>query len=263
MENKPTYQKSSIFQPNKTIAIFGYLIGLFVSSLFLQYIVAFIASNAMNVDYDTLLKSITDSEIVLSGKLIEANALAQGLLNLFAYLISAIFVVFYMRDDIALDFKDLLNRKKYHALYIPIAGILFMIFAFLLDLLFAQLVTDSENQETIVNIMTSGGAVPMIIATIILAPIVEELIYRKVIFHYFKKKGIWLCYLLSIVLFTLPHMLTTTSNVGIWVIQSLPYAISAFMLCFIYHKSNYNIYSSIAAHAFNNILAVILVYMTM
>ena len=109
--------------------------------------------------------------------------------------------------------------------------------------------------------MKGPGLVPMIISTIFLAPVIEELIFRKVIFHYTKKYSIVASYLISIILFTLPHMISSSiSNFGVWALQCVPYMVCGGLLCLIYHKSGFNIYSSICAHMLNNALAVVLVF---
>ena len=63
-------------------------------------------------------------------------------------------------------------------------------------------------------------------------------------------------------LFVLPHILTSIGKftVGEYFVMIIPYVLDAFMLAFIYHKGKYNVYTSIACHIANNILAVILVF---
>ncbi len=100
----------------------------------------------------------------------------------------------------------------------------------------------------------------MFVAVVICAPIVEELVYRKAIFSFLDKKPIAVAYIVSIILFTLPHMLTTSFQQPLqWFLISIPYLISALMLCVIYHVSGKNIYASWFTHMINNLVSFILI----
>ena len=133
-----------------------------------------------------------------------------------------------------------------------------MFFIFLFMFLFPLYSLSVSN--TIVELLKSDGRIPMIISTVIFAPVVEEMIYRKAIFSISKDYSLPLAYTMSIVLFALPHMLSTSSSVGTWFLQLIPYALCGGLLCMIYHLSGYNVYASIAAHMLNNILAVLFVF---
>ena len=255
---KKVYKKS-ILDPNKFVAIIGYLVITFLLSSLVIIFLGFIIAKANNLSNSILNETLTATDLSKYPlEYIKANSLAQGYGNLIGYMLATIFVSFYMRDDLITDFRDLMNRKKYHSLYIPFSAISFCLLVLAVDFLVAKFVPVSDNQSTIESIINYGGAFPMVIATVIFAPVVEELIYRKAIFYYGKRYGTAACYIFSIIFFTLPHMLSSdVSNIGVWLLQCVPYASSAAMLCFIYHKSNYNIYTAIAAHMLNNTIAVL------
>lgn len=260
MDNKPIYKKDNIFSPNKAYAVIGYVLMLFVLSSFLIYGISYIYANINNLSYSELIDSITKLDNEYSYEIIKGNSIVQGWSNFIVYALAAFIVIFYLRDEIVTDFFDLRKRRRFHFWYIPVTTISFVVIAYLIDVFMANFVRDSANQETIVSILQNDGAIPMILASVLLAPLLEELIFRKCIFYYFKKYGIWLSYLISILLFTLPHMLSTTNDIATWLLQCIPYSLCGFMLAFIYHKSNCNIYATIMAHMANNILAVIMVY---
>lgn len=187
---------------------------------------------------------------------------AKGYGNVFAYLVVFISAIFLMKEDFKEDFISLKTNVKFYRLYIPIAVVLFTGIAYLLSYLVGLYVPDSENQTVIENIMKTSAMVPMIISTVIFAPVIEELIYRKCVFYYTRNFKIYVRYIISIILFTLPHILTSIGKftVGQYFLMTVPYILDAFMLALIYHKGKYNVYTSIACHIANNILAVILVF---
>ena len=264
MENngntKPKVNKS-IFSPNKVVALLAYVLIMFVIGTILMYLVAFIFSSANGVNYNELLKAISKSKTGYDEALLPLGYTVQGVTNFVTYLLSFSIIVFYTRDSVKDDFIDVINRRRTLGWLIPVMAVAFTGVAYLIDLLFAKIVPSSTNQSTIVDIMSSSAAPLMITCTVFLAPVLEELVYRKCIFSLVKDRvGIVWCYIISIVAFALPHMISTPiDNVGTWLIQSIPYFLCAFMLCGIYHLSRFNIYSAILAHMFNNILAVILV----
>lgn len=261
--NKKT--QNSFFKPNKIVAIIIYAVMIFLVAGFITIGLAIIFGFAKHLDVMLVIETLSASDLsIYTPDYIKVNAMAQGWGNLIGYLIATAAVIFYMRDDIALDFKDLTGEnKKKHAIWIPIFAVGFLIITLCVDTLVGLIpgVSESTNQATIESILNNGGLVPMVISTVLLAPVVEELIYRKAIFSLAKGYGTVTCYVLSIVIFTLPHMLTSDmSNIGIWLLQCIPYATAGGLLCLVYHKSNYNVYASICAHMLNNLVACILVF---
>ena len=238
-----------------------YLVTLFIFSSVIALIIANILAKSWNLDKQILMKCISSSDFTnFDAPYIKANAISQGWGNFVGYAVALAFVIFFMRGFLKEDFNKLKEKKMYYLILIPVAAILFCGIALLIDFLVGLLVPSSNNQSTIEFIIKNGGAFPMI-ASVLLAPILEELIYRKAIFTLCKPYGVIAGYILSIVFFVLPHMLSSDmSNIGVWLLQCIPYFVSAFMLAFIYHKSNNNIYASISAHMLNNIIAVILVF---
>ena len=252
-----------VLRPNKIVAVLSYLIFMFIVGTLLLYLFSFIyAKNNDLINYNDLIKYMSDSkyEVTNVDEYKRVSSLVYGFSNLVSYGLSFIFVVFYLRDELKNSFLAL-KENRWLYIYIPLTSLAFCGVAYLVDYLVGLGVDSSKNQILIETIMKGPGLVPMIISTVIFAPIVEELIYRHVIFHYTKRYSLVLSYIISIVLFTLPHMLTSSiDNIGIWLLQAIPYMVSGGLLCLIYHKSKFNIYASITAHILNNILAVIIVF---
>lgn len=249
---------------NKTYlwsSIVIYLVTLFIFASVAALVIANIIAMAWNLDKQVLMQCISAKDFSeFEAPYIKANAISQGWGNFIGYAVALAFVAFFMRGFLKEDFNKIKEKKKYYLILIPTAALLFCGIGLLIDYLVGLLVPSSNNQSTIEFIILNGGAFPMI-ASVLLAPILEELIYRKAIFSLCKPYGVLAGYILSILFFVLPHMISSDmSNIGIWLLQCIPYLASAFMLAFIYHKSNYNIYASITAHLLNNIIAVVLVF---
>lgn len=264
-------KRKTIFSPNPWAAIISYIVIMFIIASFITIFVGLIAAVAYDIEFFELFKCISTTDpsklSEFSDDVIKANAITQGWGNFFGYLLTLVCVVFFCRDSVKDDLFDVKERKKFHLWYIPATAVGAFILSYLIGIFIGIFVDSSTNQITIEMILKKGGLIPMIFATILFAPIVEELIYRKAIFKIClngERSGIILSYVASIVLFTLPHVLTSSmDNFGLWLLQCIPYAFSGFLLCLIYHKSKYNIYTSIAAHMFNNLVSVIMVVLKM
>lgn len=255
-------KNNSILKPNKLAAIAIYVIILFVVSGFITMGIGAVIGYINDLDINKLMLSYTATDFIgYEPEYIKANAISQGWGNFIGYFLSFVAVVFFMRDDLINDFNVFKEKKKYYLLYSLIALIAFMLITLVVEAIIANFVEDSANQAVIEAILNNGGAIPMVLATVILAPVVEELIYRKAIFYYGNKYSVACSYIVSILLFTLPHMLSTDmSNMAMWLLQCVPYALSGGLLCLIYHKSNYNIYTVILVHMTNNLIACVLAF---
>ena len=253
----------SLKGPSKMMAIVVYLIAYaLIGALFILLSIGIAGaingagfSNCVNLYVHSTFQK---SPSTLSVNELNAYYIGSGIGNALTYLLMAFGVIFYMRDDFKNDFDLLKSKPKFYSIYIPLTSIAFALIAIWLSILFSKFTESSANQVLIENILKHAGAIPMIISTILLAPIVEEAIYRKCVFHYLNRYPIWVSYLVSTILFALPHMITTKSSFGEWCLIAIPYLLDGLMLSAVYHLSKKNIYASIAAHMLNNIVAVII-----
>lgn len=254
MENK----KYSFTSPSRLKAGIIYVLMIFIGITVFSIIFSMIAANSKGIDSNLVASSFFDSNLV-TDEIKECQLIGQSYGNLLAYLIAFAGIVLWQRNDLIDDFQKIKEDKKLYAILIPCFSIGFGGLSILIDYLFGKISDKSQNQSVIELILKTEAAIPMIFATIILAPVVEELIYRKSIFAVTKDISLPMAYISSILLFSLPHMLSTSTSVGMWFLQLIPYMLCGGMLCLIYHLSNYNIYVSISAHMLNNLLAVIIV----
>ena len=256
--------ENEFFKPSELKAITLYLI---VNSLLGSVVLIFIASiiTLFNKDYSFIqlfeLAAISVEDIGnLSSDQQYMYYNLNTYTNLICYLLGFIVVCLFMRNHLLDDFNELKKRPIYFGVFMLIGAILFYIISILVSYGIDQLVGVSNNQSLIEGMILNGGAVAIFFAVVVFAPMVEELIYRKAIFKLLEKKHISIAYVVSTIVFVLPHMLSTPiTNIGDWLLLCVPYFISAILLCMSYHLSNKNIYVSWFIHMINNLVTFILI----
>lgn len=116
-------------------------------------------------------------------------------------------------------------------------------------------VSVNENQQGLESFITSS---PIILGllTIVVAPILEEFIFRYFIFKPLQKNYFWIGFLLSTLLFALIHFIISFQTGTFWsdLITLPPYIMSAALLTLVYHKTN-RISVAILTHAIYNTIA--------
>lgn len=255
---------NSEIQKHRYLLLIGiYLLTQFVVGSIIIILIARMYATSNNLNYDTLINYLSNGiENNVINDYLKAYSIILGLSNLIIYSISLFFVIFLLYKDFKTDLNLFKERPKFNAIFIPICAILFITISMLFDLLLKNVGT-SENQNTIVTILKHDGAAFMIIAVVLMAPVIEEFVYRKSVFKLLDFAPIWVSYLVSTLFFAIPHMLTTpiNGNFGLWLLKLTPYLFAGVSFSFIYHKSNKNIYATIAVHMLNNLISVIFVYM--
>ena len=128
---------------------------------------------------------------------------------------------------------------------------------------------DSQNQQAIVDMLKHAGVITFAlyaIVLVVLAPAVEELIYRKALCTLLgKMKRIWRI-VISAAIFGAIHVVTAMLGYvfsGAWELLFIEfmlgfqYVAMGAVLAAAYEYSNRNVIVSFAVHAFNNLLSVI------
>jgi uncharacterized protein len=102
--------------------------------------------------------------------------------------------------------------------------------------------------------------VVLLIAASVIAPFFEELFFRGFLFGvYRRRQPLWLAYLVSSVLFTIPHLQPTRMNVNQMVGLSVGIFMLAMLLAWVYQHTG-SLYPGIIAHALNNATGLVLFY---
>lgn len=116
---------------------------------------------------------------------------------------------------------------------------------------------ESMNNEVVSDFIVQSPLM-MVVMTVILAPIVEEIIFRAILFRPLSEKLPWLGYVISALLFGLMHvwqaaLINMDWRELIYIIQYIP---SALILCYICKRMK-NIWCSIIMHSLINAVAVL------
>lgn len=169
-------------------------------------------------------------------------------------LLFIIFLLIMYRKELKEDFKDFKeNYKKYLPNYINIyfIGVILMgICNIILSKLTGNLT--SGNEEAIRNYI---GKYPlyMVYSSVIFAPLVEELIFRKNIRNIFKNKYLFI--IMSGFIFGALHITNYTDIKEL--LFGIPYIIMGLDFAYIYYKTN-NIYTTMTYHFGHNLLLMII-----
>ena len=253
-------KKFSPFSPNKYIAFVIYLLLFLILGSVFILLSAYIVCGARGLDSGELIKYLMKSTESIPEDYHQAKILVNSIGNLAVYVLGIIFISIYLRDEIKNDFLMIIKDKKFFLIYIPITGIIFCALAYGIDKI-NLLIPESQNQSTIVEMLKGPLGVPIIISTILIAPFLEELIFRKCIFYFFRTFNPAIAFSVSSISFTLMHMLSTTNvSVGVWFLMCVPYLLDTLLLCFSYYFGRKNVYASWFGHMLNNLLAVILIF---
>ena len=166
-----------------------------------------------------------------------------------------------LKNDIQTDFFEARKNTSKFAKQILFGILLVYVFSIVANIIKVSIfkqTTDAENQKAIDEILSSSvlSYIIMGIGTMFLAPIVEELVFRKSFFKIIKNDIIAL--LVSSFTFGILHALSTPGNFGYKLIYAIPYFASGLAFGIAYIKSDKNVTVSIAIHMINNIFATLM-----
>ena len=194
------------------------------------------------------------------------NYIDYACLNTFIELIMFVVVLLfykkYLKKDLVL-FK--LNKKdyikkiiSYFLIFLVVKYGVALFSGLLLVMLGSDLVT-SENQEAVVTLAKTLPFM-MMISTSLLAPFVEEGIFRLGIKKVINNKYLFI--LVSGLIFGFMHIFPTELPIYVALIESLNYVTMGLLLAYIYNETD-NIYVVVIIHALNNLLSMLMILATM
>lgn len=215
----------------------GFVIFLFFISSILQYIPIYL----LNWDINNLT---TNNEVILT---------------LFSDLILVIILIFIYRKDLKKDFIDAKNNFYNffeNSFKIWFIGLMLMMVSNLIIIFFIQ--NASANNENAVQSMIDASPYLTLICAGILAPIIEELTFRKAFKDVFKNKYVFI--FVSGFIFGLLHVIFSYNSL-IDLIYLFPYAFLGGSFAYMVDKTNNNL-SSIMMHMIHNSALTILSILT-
>lgn len=264
LENKQNKTKYIL-----SIALYFFFFYIFLG--FIQFLFTTIWLAIKHIDYDTLNSSKTLYNEYLTDALAWTNFLTY--VGACGTLIPILFPI------IKKDLKNFAQNQGFYWKWTGL-GILIMYGGIIIASIIVSILTfwidsggTSENQEVINTIMKSGGLNLVLISvmTVILAPILEELIFRKALFGFFKHNTIKAVIITSIIfasIHVVPACLTIMLEIiaknARWIdlytefVYIFSYLGQAFAISYVYHKSNGNIIPSIFVHFVNNFISLIM-----
>lgn len=180
--------------------------------------------------------------------------------NFFFDLIFACFAIIVFRKELKKQFNHLKEQDTMDFIHQVLLGIPVLYGASFVGSLLSMVLTgdmsSSENQILIEEMMKQVPVI-MIISVTVLAPILEELIFRLLLFTGFYKWGRWAGYLIAGGLFGFLHVYQPILQGNFMeILQIFPYLFMGLGLCFVYEKAD-NIFAPILCHAIMNGISVI------
>lgn len=130
---------------------------------------------------------------------------------------------------------------------------------FVVNLLLPQNAREATNQAMVVTLVSSNMFL-MAFHAVILAPIVEELLFRGLIFNTLRQRSAFWAHLISAFLFGLLHVYSyiLSGDMSEW-IKLIPYMTAGFAFSFAYERRD-NIITPILLHGVKNFIAIIIIY---
>ncbi len=195
------------------------------------------------------------------------QSLINASYNMVVYVAISIPLFIINKDYLKNDYNNIKDTHKF-AKFLIIAVIAMYLTNTISAILQNLIVSgSSDNEQSIQSIYSNKFAYSILFPQVVLlAPFVEEFIFRKSFFNIFKNKYVAL--IISTLVFGFMHVTTTYARlITIYPINkslyltfgyAIPYLASGLLFGLIYIKSNRNIYSSITCHLVNNFVASIL-----
>lgn len=167
-------------------------------------------------------------------------------------LITAMYAVWSYREVIQRGFENLVKRRFVRD--IAIGYVVRVVLTLLLALVVPLQQTD--NQANIESLLNSTSIVLMVILTCVVAPILEELVFREAIIGAFKDKiNSWVLTAISIFFFVLLHSLSNSGGID-WS-AALMYLPLTIPLVGMYRYYEDNVAASMLMHFVSNSVAMI------
>ena len=184
-------------------------------------------------------------------------AAASYAVNLLFYASVGILALLAARKVVVRDLKVLATRPWFTLLMVPAAVIAMMILTAVVVAASGQVET-SVNQAGLQALMQQVPAWLMVPLLVVVGPFVEEYIFRHLLIGKMSRRvNIWICCVLSAVLFAALHIVGQET---ITLAVLLPYLAMGATLVFVYVWTGKNVMFSYFVHAAKNLLAVILIY---
>lgn len=190
----------------------------------------------------------------------DANTL-NAILNLIVDFFMMLYVIWIFKDSLIKQWKDFKKNIAQNIFYGLLIGEAMLygvgIVGGLITLLLGGDQT-SVNQEFISKI-TIAHPMIMMITTVVFAPVLEEIVFRGLVFSWLYEWHPKVAHFISSLFFGFVHVMLAmmSGNVGEWV-QIFAYFFKGFVLSYLYEKRN-NIFVPMLTHCVNNLISMIII----
>lgn len=190
---------------------------------------------------------------------VDSNTL-NAILNLIVDFFMMIYVIWVFKDSLIRQWHDFIEDIGNFICALLVGEALLYgvgIIGGLITMLLGGAET-SVNQEFISKITVAHPMI-MMITTVIFAPILEEIVFRGLVFGWIYEWNPKVAHFISSLFFGFVHVMLAMigGNIGEWV-QIFAYFFKGFVLSYLYEKRN-NIYVPMLTHCLNNLISIIMI----
>ena len=187
-----------------------------------------------------------------ASKMMDSTNMLQIVLNLLCYASLSVIYIIILRKYLFDDLKEFKIMKKLLLAILIIVGTIGVIK--LSDALFTWIYKSlnqgmGNNQNSVIEFIKENAFL-MFLSSVIFAPFVEEVVFRKNIFSFFKND--WIGLLVSTLAFGLIHVLSSFDFIHIF-----PYLAAGLIFSLAYILSKRNVWVTITAHSIINLISFI------
>lgn len=181
----------------------------------------------------------------------QATALVVLVMSSLQLIVLTILYVDYFKTQ----WRLFIGQWQKQLFYVAIAAII----GIMLNIIFSYFTkVPADNQLQLENLFRNNSVLMQLllqIPAIVIAPMVEEMIYRKILFGNFAKRRIVyvIMFFVSSCVFAIAHY------AGGSIVTLFPYFLMGLVLAFAYDRTN-NIFGSISVHMLNNLVASLLFF---
>lgn len=207
--------------------------------------------------------ALTNDYEQIEGPLTTITGEASSILNFIIYLIMIPGIIYFMKSDLIIDWKETKDKKREIIVpiiigyaYVWVGNIVSTFLSTYLSNAFGLEVGEAANQQAIISAVTSSTGILMIISAVLIGPVIEELIFRKAIFGLIKSNTVAL--IVSTFVFGLIHVISEAS-VEAAIVNGISYFVMGFVFSYIYLKAERNVMIPIIVHIINNAVSILLI----
>ena len=279
-EPKEQINEQIINEPAPVVAetdLYQYGVKRYWLNILFYYLMMLIGSSIIVMIVTAIVATTSKDPIIIDNKIIPSAAnTIQTWTQILTYVVLIGVLVLLSIKDLKYDTSRLKPNIKKIILTAVIGVAVMYATSLLLNVLYTvlKLQGDSQNQMEIESMLKNATMIEKALYAIIIvivAPLVEEIIFRKSLFGVFKKLKIKKIYIVLITgaIFGLMHITSAIvgyivegqySLIGPEFLFGITYIAMGIIFGYVYYKSDENIYSSLILHIINNLISVILVF---